>query len=153
MGRRSRAGGRAARPRAAERDAIARGQLTPLAPGERPAALVVAAGVSLALAVANLALLVAGVEVEGTDPGPGGVLLFVGLMLLMAWGMWTARYWAVLGFQALLATSAVIAALSLLVASNLAALALCLGVLGLGGWLFWKLVRVLGRMKVPRPGS
>ena len=58
-----------------------------------------------------------------------------------------------LGFQSLLAITIVVAALSLLVASNVAAVVLCLAVLGLGGWLFWALVRVLGRMKVPRPGG
>ena len=38
-------------------------------------------------------------------------------------GMWNQRYWAVLGFQSLLAITIVVAALSLLVASNVAAVA------------------------------
>ena len=78
------------------------------------------------------------------------MLAFAGIMLVAAWGLWTQRYWAVLGFQALLAITIVVAALSLLVASNVAAVVLCLVIAGAGGWLFWKLVRVLGRMKVPR---
>ena len=67
------------------------------------------------------------------------MLLFAAIMLVAAWGMWTQRYWAVLGFQSLLAITLVVAALSLLVASNVAAVVLCLAVLGLGGWLFWAL--------------
>jgi hypothetical protein len=63
--------------------------------------------------------------------------------------MWHHRYWAVLGFEALLGITVAIAALSLLVASNLAAVALCVVTIGLGGWLFWKLVRVMARLQAP----
>ena len=137
----------------AERDEIARAGLTPLEPGERPAPVVVASVVAVVLAVSNLGLFLAGVEVQGQKPNVFGVLLFGALMLAAAWGMWNLRYWALLGFQALLAVTLVIAGLSVMVAGNLLALVLCLAVLGLGGWLFWKLVRVLGRVKVPRPGD
>ena len=62
--------------------------------------------------------------------------------------MWTQRYWAVLGFEALLAITLVVAALSLLVASNVAAVvAAASSIVGAGGWLFWKLVRVLARLQ------
>ena len=63
--------------------------------------------------------------------------------------MLRGAYWVVLAFQALLAATIIIAALSLMVASNALALALCVGIVGLGGWLFWKLVRVLARMQAP----
>jgi hypothetical protein len=96
---------------------------------------------------------VIGVDVRGKAPSLTGVLLFAAIMLVAAWGMWTRRYWAVLGFQALLAISLVIAGLSIMVAGNVAAVVLCLFVLVFGGWLFWKLVRVLARLGVPRPGA
>jgi hypothetical protein len=137
----------------AERDEIARAGLTPLEPGERPTPVVVASVVAVVLAISNLGLFLAGVEVQGQKPNVFGVLLFGALMLVAAWGMWNLRYWALLGFQALLAVTLVFAGLSVMVAGNLLALILCLAVLGLGGWLFWKLVRVLGRVKVPRPGD
>jgi hypothetical protein len=70
-------------------------------------------------------------------------------MLALAVGMLRGSYWMLLAFQALLAGTIIVAALSLMVASNLLALALCLGIVGLGGWLFWKLVRVLARMQAP----
>ena len=137
----------------AERDEIARAGLKPLSPGERPVAVVVASVVAAVLAAANLGCFFAGVEVQGRQPNVIGVLLFGVLMLVAAWGMWNLRYWALLGFQALLAVTLVIAGLSLMVAGNVLAVVLCVAVLGLGGWLFWKLVRVLGRVKVPLPGD
>jgi hypothetical protein len=136
--------------RAEQRNAEARAELEPLAPGERPPALVVAAVLAAGLALANLVAYAAGLDVEGKRPGPVGVLLFAGLMLLAAVGLWQRRYWAVLGFEALLAITITLAALALLVASNLAAVALCLAILGAGGWLFWKLIRVMGRIQTPR---
>ena len=139
--------------RSAERDALARAELAPLQPGERPMPLVVAAVLSALLAVANVVFYATGVEVQGEPPALTGVLAFAGIMLVAAWGLWTQKYWAVLGFQALLAITIVVAALSVLVASNVAAVVLCLTILGVGTWLFWKLVRVLGRMKVPRLGD
>ena len=39
----------------------------------------------------------------------------------MAWGMWHARYWAVLGMQALLGISVLLAALALITAVNVTA--------------------------------
>ena len=139
--------------RSAERDAIARAELTPLEPGEHPAPLVIATVVSVLFAVTNVVLYLADVALEGPKPSFIGVLAFAAIMLVAAWGIWNHRYWAVLGFQALLAISILFASLALLVASNLAALALCLVTIGAGSWLFWKLVRVLGRMKVPRLGD
>ncbi|MEI6792167.1 MAG: hypothetical protein WCK97_02910 [Actinomycetes bacterium] len=135
----------------AERDEVARAELKPLAPGERPLAVKISSGVAAALAVANVAFYFAGVEVQGQKPSLVGVLLFAAVMLLAAWGMWSLRYWALLGFQALLAMTLVIAGLSLMVAGNLLAVVLCIAILGGGGWLFWKLIRVLGRVKVPSP--
>lgn len=158
MGRRSRKqsltepGAQAApkkRLSSAERDAIARDELKPLGPGEKPLPVKISAGLAASLAVANVAFYFAGVEVQGQKPALLGVLLFAAVMLLAAWGMWTLRYWALLGFQALLAMTLVIAGLSLMVAGNVLAVILCIAILLGGGWLFWKLIRVLGRVKVP----
>jgi hypothetical protein len=111
---------------------------------------VIAASLAALLAIANVVAWAAGLDVEGKKPGAFGVLLFAVLMLLAAWGMWDRRYWAVLGFEALLAITLCIAALSLLVASNVAAVVLCVAILGPVGWLFWKLIRVMGRLQAPQ---
>jgi len=135
--------------RAEERNAALRAGLTPLAPDERPLPLRIAVGLAVFVAVANVALWAAGSEVSGAGTGAVGVLSFAAIMLAAAGGMWAKRAWALLGFQALLAITIVYAFLALAVASNLLALALCLGVLGGGGWLFWKLIRVLARIQAP----
>jgi hypothetical protein len=138
--------------RSRERDAALRAQLEPLAPGERPPALVAAVLVAAAIGVVNLVLLAAGVEVGGHAVRAGEVLPLSALLLLAAGGMWQRRHWAVLGFEILLGITIAFAALSLLVASNVAAVLLCLVVIALGGTLFWKLVRVMGRMQAPTQG-
>jgi hypothetical protein len=126
-----------------------RAGLEPLAPGARPAAVTVGAVICALLGLANVVLYAAGTEVRGTKPGLLGVAAFTVLMGACAYGMLRARYWAVLGFEALLGVTIVVAALSLAVASNVSALVLCLAIVGLGGWLFWKLVRAMARIQMP----
>jgi hypothetical protein len=135
--------------RGEERNEAVRQSLEPLEPGERPRAVTIAAIVAALLAAANVILMLAGVEVNGEKPAVGGTILFAVLMLVAAYGMWRARYWAVMGFQALLAITIVIAGLSLTVASNAAAVALCAAIVGFGGWLFWKLIRAMARLQMP----
>jgi hypothetical protein len=151
LGKRSRQREATATPRLRGKaaDEAARAELQPLKPGERPPALIAAVIVAAALGIANVALYAAGVDVRGQAPSAAGAIAFAVLMGAAAWGMWNLRYWAVLGFQALLAVTIIIAALSLAVASNLAAVALCLVIVVPGGWLFWKLVRVLARLQMP----
>jgi hypothetical protein len=151
LGRRSRQREAAApRLRGEAANEAARAELAPLRPGEHPPALVAAVVVAAALGIANVVLWAAGTDVRGTSPSGAGAIAFAVLMLAAAWGMWSLRYWAVLGFQALLAVTIIIAALSLAVASNLLAVALCLVIIVPGSWLFWKLVRVLARLQMPQ---
>ena len=135
--------------RAEERNAAVRATLTPLAPGERPAALKIAIAVALLLALANLVAFALGADVPGSGSRTGG-LLFVAVMLLAAWGMWQRRYWAVLGFATLMALITVAFSLLLLIASNVLAVVICLAFAGSSGWLFWKLIRVMGRLQAPQ---
>jgi hypothetical protein len=123
--------------------------LEPLAPGERPGAVTVAAIVAATLLVANVALWLGGVEVSGREPNVGSIVLQGVVLLVAAVGMWKAKYWAVLGFQALLGLSILLAALALMVASDLGEAAFCVAIIGLGGWLFWKLVRAMARLQMP----
>jgi hypothetical protein len=83
---------------------------------------------------------------------PGAALLAV-VLALLAQGMYRRRYWAVLAFEALLAFQIIVTSLALVVASTLAAAGICLLSVLLGGWLFWKLVRVMGRLAAPRQSS
>jgi len=138
---------------AEEKNAAVRASLEPLAPGERPGAVTVAMVIALLLALGNLALLAFGTKVQGGTATPLGGILFAFLMLAAAAGMWRARYWAVLGFQALLGITLVISALSLVRASNLLGFLLPIMILGAGGTLFWKLIRAMARIQLPTRGQ
>ena len=138
------------RVRGAERDALLRAELQPLAPGERPAVLVVATVVCLVLAGLSVAGYLTHTGLGGQKPQFSGLVIIVAVLLLAAVGLWRCRYWAVLGFEALLAFQVLVASLSLAVASNWLAAILCLSIIGFGGWLFWKLVKIMGRLQVPR---
>ena len=162
MGRRSRkqrpaeaptdpnAGMRRGYARSAARNEEVRRALAPFEEGERPTVLVISAAIAAVLGVGNIAAYAAGVKVQGQKADLVGVVLLAILMLAAAWGMWNKRYWAVLGFEALLGITIAFAALSLLVASNVLALVLCLAIIFGGGYLFYRLVRVMARLQTPR---
>jgi hypothetical protein len=121
--------------------------LQPLGERERPVPLRVAVAVALVLAFA-VCVSLATVHNLSRHGGsvPGGLLLAC-VLLGLAWGMYERRYWAVLGFEALLAFQIVVTSLALIVAETLLAAGLCAISIGLAGWLFWKLVRVMGRIQ------
>jgi hypothetical protein len=128
----------------------------PLAPGERPWPLRIAIAVALLVAIGNVVQAAIGpdVKVGGTRSNVGGSLLFSAVMLVCGIGMWRLRYWAVLGFQALLGIVIIAFVFVALTANDLLRLAISLAVISAGGVLFWKLVRVLSRLQVPRfPGT
>ncbi|HEY8626050.1 MAG TPA: hypothetical protein VIL82_08580 [Solirubrobacteraceae bacterium] len=106
------------------------------------------------LALANLIAYIAGAKIGGKQPAFGGIVVFTILMLICAVGMWRMWYGAVLAFMALLAIVATIFALLLVEASNLLGLLVPPIIIGGAGYLFWKLVRSLSRIQMPRyPGS
>jgi hypothetical protein len=74
-------------------------------------------------------------------------------MLAAAAGMWLRRYWAVLGFQALLAISIVYTGLALLVATNVVGALVCIAVLIPACTLFWFLIRAMARLQLPERRS
>jgi hypothetical protein len=130
-----------------ERDEQARAALVPLGPDERPRALLVAIAVSAALAVG---VLVGGLTIHDLASHGGslpGAIFLSALFAALALGMYRRRYMAVLGFEALLAFQVIVTSLALLVAATVKAAAFCAVAIGLGGWLFWKLVRVMGRIQ------
>jgi uncharacterized membrane protein (DUF2068 family) len=139
----------------AQRDAAIRATLTPLAPGERPWPIMVGALLAAASGVSQLILFLAGVKLHttGLRASAGQTIAFTVLMLICAIGMWTMRYWAVLGFMALLAILVLFAVGALVKASSTVGVVIALAIVGVGGFLFFKLVRVLSRIQMPRyPG-
>ena len=93
----------------------------PLAPGERPPALLAAVALATALGLGNAIAFAAGATIGGKHPGPG-VLAFSGLMALLAGGMFARRYVAVLAFEALLGLAVAFFSLFLIESANVLAL-------------------------------
>jgi uncharacterized membrane protein (DUF2068 family) len=143
---------RARRPSSEERNAAVRAGLRPLAPGERPWVIVAGAGLAAASGLVQLILFLVGVRLHSTGlrASAGQTIAFAVLMFLCAGGMWFMRYWAVLGFMALLAILVVFAVGALIKASSLVGVVIALGIVLVGGFLFYKLVRVLSRIQMPK---
>jgi len=132
------------------RNREAREALEPLAEGERPLVVTVGAAVSALLALSILGGYLAGVEVDGEKPRLAQVLAPALLMGIMSWGMWRARYWAVLGFQLLLAFLIFSAVFGLLVqAASAAQFAVTLALLAVSGTFFYFMVRAMARIQMP----
>jgi hypothetical protein len=140
--------------RSEARNAEVRATLRPIEAGERPRVIVACSALAAALALVNLIAWVAGDKVGGKHPAAGGIIVFSAVMAAAAIGMWRLWYGAVLGFMALLAIIAVIFTLLLIEASNVLGLVVALAIIAVCGYLFFKLVRVLSRIQMPRsPGQ
>lgn len=141
------------RARTEERNAAARATLEPLAPGERPWPLLVSIALTSVAGIVNLILYAAGARIGGRHPPAGEILVFSGVMLTCAVGMWRRWPQALLVFMAVLAIVIMLFSLFLVEASNLLGVLIPPVFIGGAGFLFWKLVRVLGRMQTPAPPS
>jgi hypothetical protein len=120
----------------------------PLRPGERPRAVTVAALAALAAGLANALAYLAGWEIAGQRPQLVAVAAPVTLLLLVAWGMWRARYWAVLVMQIMLVVLVALFTVLAVLAENLRSLGVAVVVVGLAGTLFWHLVRAMARLQM-----
>ncbi len=138
--------------RSEARNAEIRATLRPYEPGERPRIVLASAAISLALALGNLIAWLAGVKISGHHPAATGILVFTAVLLACAGGLWQMRIGAVLGFMCLSAIVAILFTLFLIEASNLLGVIVAIGIIIVSGYLFFKLVRVLSRLQMPREG-
>jgi hypothetical protein len=131
----------------------ARAALKPLARGERPTAVTVGAIAAVALAAANVIAMIAGWNSLGGDTDQGRAVAFTVLwsivLVVIAWGMWRSRYWAVLGMQTLLGITLVLASLSLISAGSIGAVLILIAILAATGTLFWFMVKAMARIQMP----
>ena len=144
--------------RSRAKDEEARAALKPLRPGERPGAVTVGAIVATLLAVANLVALAFGYNASEDTVSPGsdvtGSILTTLVVGVVAYGMWRAKYWGVLGMQTLLALTLVMSSLGLVLAKSLWAAVLLVLILAGAGTLFWFLVKAMARIQMPdRPSA
>jgi hypothetical protein len=146
--------------RSEARNQAAREALEPLAPGERPGVVTVGAVISALIAVSTIVGYLAGVEVtqigsdgieQGEDRAPLlSVAAVVALMGTMAWGMWKARYWAVLGFQALLVIVLVAASLGLVQATAWVPAIGTVALIAGAGTIFYFMIKAMARIQMPQ---
>jgi hypothetical protein len=137
--------------KAEQRNQEAREALVPLAEGERPTVVTIGAVVAGLIAVSIVVGYLAGAEVDGERPKLPQVLAPALLMGVMAWGMWRARYWAVLGFQLVLVFLIFSAVFGLTVqAASVAQFAVTLGLLAVAGTFFFFMVKAMARIQMPQ---
>lgn len=132
------------------RNREARESLEPLEEGERPTVVTVAAVICAFLTVLSL-LGYALWDVLRDEERPEliGVIAFVGLLAPMAWGLWKARYWAVLGFQTTLVLVMIASALALLGSFSLGLAIGNLLLLAVSGTLFYFMIKAWARIQMP----
>jgi hypothetical protein len=136
--------------RAEQRNQEAREALEPLEEGERPRVVTIGAVVAGLIALSILGGYLAGVKVNGETPKLPQVLAPALIMGFMSWGMWRARYWAVLGFQLILVFLIFSAVFGLAVqATTVAQFAATLGLLAVAGSFFYFMVKAMARIQMP----
>ena len=136
--------------RAEERNQETREALEPLEEGERPLVVTIGAVIS-ALILASIVIgYLGGAEVNGEKPAFAQVLAPCLLLGLMAYGMWRARYWAVLGFQLILVFLIFSAVYGLaLQAATVGQVLATLGLLAVAGVFFYFMVKAMARIQMP----
>jgi hypothetical protein len=138
--------------RSREKDAAVRETLEPLAKGERPGAVTVAAILATVMAIANAVAAALG-ETLGSN-AVGYTVMSTTILLACAGGMWFgARYWAVMGFMVVLVFQILSLSFAVIRVERWWYGLLVLVVIGLLGWMFWKLIRALARIQMPERPS
>lgn len=132
------------------RNQEAREALEPLAEGERPGVVTVGAVLAGLISASILVSYLAGAEVDGEKPAFAQAMAPALLMGVMAWGMWRARYWAVLGFQMILVLLIFSAVFGLAAqAASVGQVLATLGLLAVSGTFFWLMVKAMARIQMP----
>ena len=130
-----------------------RESLEPLEEGERPTVVTIAAVfatiVALILWGSMIFALATDAKVNGEDVNVAQWVSLAAIFSLMAWGMWRAKYWAVLGFQMMLVLLILAAILGLVVAGTLLQfISTTVLLIGLS-LLFYFMVKAMARIQMP----
>ncbi|MDP2712870.1 MAG: hypothetical protein Q8O56_16800 [Solirubrobacteraceae bacterium] len=131
------------------RDDAIRANIKPLAPGERPPVVTLAAVIAIVFAIANLATALTGNDISSASGNPSlATAVTTALLLVAGFGMLARQYWAVLGFEAILGLQIVFFSLYLIGVQSLWEAIIPVVAIGLLGWLFWKLVRPMAQLQM-----
>lgn len=135
----------------------ARDGLVPLTEGERPTVVTIGAIFSAVVALllwGSTIFALTGAEAGGREVNPFQWAFFAIVISAMAWGMWKARYWAVLGFQMLLVLLIMAGILGMVVAPTLLQIVGTFVLVAGMSVMFWFMVKAMARIQMPdRPGS
>jgi hypothetical protein len=139
--------------RADERNREAREALVPLYEGERPAVVTIGAAFSGAIAlifwVSTVIAVFSDATVNGKEPHPLQLAIVAIVFSGMALGMWKARYWAVLGFETLLAIVLLLAVLGLVGATTVAQVVATVLLVAVCLTFFIFMVKAMARIQMP----
>ena len=136
--------------KAEQRNQEAREALVPLEEGERPLVVTIGAVVSGLVALSIVIGYLAGVEADGKRPDFAQVAGPTLILGVMAWGMWRARYWAVLGFQLVLVFLIFAAVSGLAVSASTVSEFIGTAVLlVVAGTFFFFMVKAMARIQMP----
>jgi hypothetical protein len=138
--------------RTQEKNRAAREALEPLAPDERPGVVTAGAAISALICLSIVIGYAAGVEVDGEQPNALQVIAPAAIFGVMAWGMWRARYWAVLGFQTVLLLALLWSALSLVTATEWQQAIGNVVLIAGSGALFYLNIKAMARIQMPERG-
>jgi len=136
-----------------ERNRVAREALEPLAPKERPLVVTIGAVISAAVAISVPVAYALGATVNGDRPHVLQVIAPALVMGAMSVGMWQVRYWAVLGFQAVLALLILEATLGLVGAGGPVQVIGNVGLIAIAGTCFYFMIKALARIQMPERDS
>ncbi len=135
--------------KAEAKNQAAREALEPLEEDERPLVVTIGAAISAAVCLSIVIGYAAGVEIDGERPNLLQVLAPLVIFAIMAWGMWEAKYWAVLGFQTVLLFVLIGASLSLVVASQWTQAIGNVLIIASAGALFFFNIKAMARIQMP----
>ncbi len=130
---------------------VAREALEPLDEGERPRMVTIAAIVSVFIVISIIVGYVTGATVNGEKPRFVQVLSPALVIGVMAYGLWRAKYWAVLGFQVVMLFLIFGAALGLVLAANTWQFLGRSGILIICSLGFYFMIRAMARIEMPKP--
>ncbi len=130
-----------------------REQLEPLGENERPAVVTIGAIIAGLIAAAVVVAYLAGATVNGERPAVLQVITPALLMSMASFGMWRARYWAVLGFEVVLAFLILSAALGLVGATSALQVIGNVALISVAGVLFYFMIKAMARIQMPERPS
>ena len=132
-----------------EKNRAAREKLEPLEPNERPTVVTISAVIAAVIAAGSPIAYAVVALLDASRPPLINVFWPAFLMGMASYGMWRARYWAVLGFDVVLVFLMIVAVGGLVEAKNVPA-AFVFGALIAGaGTLFFFMVKAMARIQMP----